>query len=112
MKKLIAPEARKNLAPAEGRGFRFVVSQPRRGVRLCQSIFRPSGPRALLFVRSPGLTAGATLLRPSGPIYSQVRSPRARDAGLKVCSTTISKRALKQVAAAQTLRDGDRRAWQ
>src|SRR5215831_134990 len=42
-----APEARKIVAPAEGRGFKSAVSQPRRGVRLCEEILRPSGPRAL-----------------------------------------------------------------
>src|SRR5262245_4249402 len=41
----LAPEARKKLAPAEGRGFRFVVRQPRRGVRLCESIIRRSVPQ-------------------------------------------------------------------
>jgi hypothetical protein len=40
-----APEARKSLAPAEGRGFRIVASpSPARGVRLPEPFLRPSGP--------------------------------------------------------------------
>src|SRR5215470_8397073 len=66
----LAPEARKKLAPAEGRGFRLTVSQPRKGrkiVRIHLSALRASRP---LVCQVPGLAAGATLLRPSGPVHS------------------------------------------
>src|SRR5215471_5929498 len=48
--------------------FRSVVTQAPSGRKISESIFRPSGPRSLLTCRFPGLTAGATFLRPSGPI--------------------------------------------
>ena len=64
--KASAPEARKIVAPAEGRGFKSTVSQPRRGVRLCELIFRPSGPQSLWLSGPPASRPGLHSYGPPG----------------------------------------------
>src|SRR5580765_4070393 len=67
-----APEARKIVAPAEGRGFQSGVSQPRRGVRLSEEILRPYGPQALCSSDPPAWRAGLCSYGPLGLLIHTV----------------------------------------
>src|SRR5215472_17391397 len=85
----LAPEARKKLAPAEGRGFRFVLSQPRRGVRLWESIFRPSGPRRSCRV-PPASRPGLRSYGPPGLLeVSHFKSRNAETSNLQFTITIL-----------------------
>jgi hypothetical protein len=64
----ISPGGTKECSPGREAGVRTLSPvQPRRGVRFPHKILRPSGAEQSGY-RYPGLTAGATLFRPSGTI--------------------------------------------
>src|SRR6476660_8922366 len=96
-----APEARKSVAPAEGRGFQICREpQPRRGVRLCESILRPSGPRACSRVVTPALRPGLYSYGPPGLfVHTLSNARRLITFGFLLCVTLFFNVAVPQIQA-------------